>query len=176
MLDDLIGGRSEDAETLWVLMGNDHPAAIWRGTKTEVEQRLEAVKGAQRAKDDRETGPHPNAYNPRVNWRVYSFGVETLGTPPDTLSLASRLVGVPVATLRALMHGWAYAHPVTATHEHRGRGTWYSRVAEAELQCAWPPREGEMLTVYIGCEDGKWWARPKDEFDDGRFKGRGDPT
>lgn len=169
MIDTLLGGKADDAEILWVVMGNDYPAAIWRGTKEQAEVRLASVKEAQKIKDQRELGRVERPYSPRVFWRLHPFKVETLGTPPDTLDAASKMTGIPVPSLRALMHGWAYVHPLVASHQHATRQTWYSRLAEAELQTSRPVVEGEMLTVYIGIDDGKFWVRPQDEFDDGRF-------
>lgn len=170
-LETLIGGKDMNAETLWVLMGNDYPAAIWRGTQEQVETRLVAVKDAQKAKDFRDGRRVEPAslYSPRVYWRLYPFRVDTLGFDTGSVEIASRMTGIPADSLTQLMHGWAWLQPCVATHRHKARGTFYSLIAEAELQCAVAPREGEMLTVYIGNEDGKWWARPADEFNDGRF-------
>lgn len=41
-------------------------------------------------------------------------------------------------------------------------------LAEAELQTAAPVPEGARLVVYVGL-DGRLWARPAEEFHDGRF-------
>lgn len=52
---------------------------------------------------------------------------------------------------------------------HVKRGTTYEKVALASLQCADPCEETAVLVIYRG-EDGKVWARPHDEFHDGRFE------
>lgn len=54
---------------------------------------------------------------------------------------------------------------------HKKRGTIYEVLGDAELQ-AEPGsgvEEGWMFTIYRG-EDGKLWARPTNEFHDGRFE------
>jgi len=52
---------------------------------------------------------------------------------------------------------------------HAERGTIYTVLAKAELQSsADPVGEGTVLTIYRGA-DGNLWARPSDEFSDGRF-------
>lgn len=61
------------------------------------------------------------------------------------------------------------AEPV-ATYRHVKRGTTYAVIGEAELQCAsHDPSEGDELVIYRG-QDGKLWARMRDEFHDGRFE------
>jgi hypothetical protein len=55
------------------------------------------------------------------------------------------------------------------THRHRGRGSFYTMIGVAEVQTSQPINEGEALVVYMG-EDGKRWARPQAEFEDGRFE------
>lgn len=53
---------------------------------------------------------------------------------------------------------------------HKKRGTVYKVIGEAELQCAThDPSEGDELVIYRG-DDGKLWARMRDEFHDGRFE------
>ena len=55
-------------------------------------------------------------------------------------------------------------------YRHKKRGTVYEVIGSAELQVAGlAPDEGDHLAVYRG-EDGKLWARPYDEFHDGRFE------
>lgn len=59
---------------------------------------------------------------------------------------------------------------VAARYQHKKRGSVYEVLGEAELQCAvMSPIEGDLLTIYRGT-DGKWWARFRDEFYDGRFE------
>lgn len=54
-------------------------------------------------------------------------------------------------------------------YRHRKRGTTYRTLTLASLQTAAPVPEGTLLVVYESA-DGKVWARPKDEFFDGRFE------
>ena len=56
-----------------------------------------------------------------------------------------------------------------ATHTHKKRGTSYKHIATAILQTEKPVVDNEPLELYIG-EDGKYWARPTEEFNDGRFE------
>lgn len=77
----------------------------------------------------------------------------------DTL----RLAGFP----RALS-------PPSASEQfrHKKRGSVVTVLGDAELQVAatqWIA-EGTVLTIYRHVEDGKLWARPKVEFEDGRFE------
>lgn len=57
----------------------------------------------------------------------------------------------------------------TRVVRHKKRGTTYEVIGTAELQMATDLGDGAFLTVYRG-EDGKWWARQEDEFEDGRFE------
>lgn len=59
----------------------------------------------------------------------------------------------------------------TGRFRHVKRGTYYTVRGRASLQCA-PSRlltEGAELVIYEG-EKGGLWARPADEFFDGRFE------
>ncbi len=55
--------------------------------------------------------------------------------------------------------------------KHRKRGTAYDVLTStAAAQCATGPiNEGDYVTVYQG-DDGNWWVRRTDEFQDGRFE------
>lgn len=55
------------------------------------------------------------------------------------------------------------------THRHVRRGSEYKVLGFASLQAAEPCYETAALVVYQG-SDGKLWARPHDEFSDGRFE------
>lgn len=64
----------------------------------------------------------------------------------------------------------ARMEPVAERYRHKKRGTVYEVIGTAELQVAGlAPDEGDYLEVYRG-DDGKLWARPFDEFHDGRFE------
>ena len=52
---------------------------------------------------------------------------------------------------------------------HKKRGTTYEVIGEADLQTERPISDYEVLTVYKG-PDGRLWARPSTEFEDGRFE------
>lgn len=56
-------------------------------------------------------------------------------------------------------------------YRHKGRGTIYEVLGDAELQMAPGAQieEGWSLVIYRG-PDGKLWARPSGEFHDGRFE------
>lgn len=55
--------------------------------------------------------------------------------------------------------------------KHRKRGTTYYEIGTAELQLSTgnPLREGAVLVIYKGSQ-GELWARPHEEFHDGRFE------
>lgn len=55
------------------------------------------------------------------------------------------------------------------THRHKKRGTTYRIEGFAGLQSSAPIAEPTKLVIYRG-EDGQLWARPIDEFLDGRFE------
>ena len=61
--------------------------------------------------------------------------------------------------------------PITTAElvRHVKRGTTYQVVGEAKLQTSGSIAEGAMLTIYRGVNSGALWARPTDEFRDGRF-------
>lgn len=52
---------------------------------------------------------------------------------------------------------------------HKKRGGIYTVIGSAELQMVTDLVDGATLTVYQS-DDGKWWARQEDEFEDGRFE------
>lgn len=67
----------------------------------------------------------------------------------------------------------------TIVWRHVKRGSLYVVLGIGELQASaqLPPVEGDNITVYVGLDDGKTWARPSVEFDDGRFEPVGnDPS
>lgn len=52
---------------------------------------------------------------------------------------------------------------------HRKRGSVYQEIGRAQLQSSEPITEGSVVVVYRAA-DGRLWARPATEFDDGRFE------
>jgi len=56
-----------------------------------------------------------------------------------------------------------------ATYRHRRRGTSYTVLGKAILQSTRSLSDEQELVIYVG-PDGRLWARPTDEFYDGRFE------
>ncbi|MBY3433125.1 hypothetical protein HFN89_02880 [Rhizobium laguerreae] len=81
------------------------------------------------------------------------------------LRIASGTAGPP-----SLWEFVARLLPTARNVRHRQRGSDYDVMREeVSVQCARPVQEGDLLTVYVE-PDGRGWARPKDEFNDGRFQ------
>lgn len=55
-------------------------------------------------------------------------------------------------------------------YRHKKRGGTYALIGTAEIQASAPVNEGEPVAVYRCDADGRLWARPLDEFNDGRFE------
>lgn len=55
------------------------------------------------------------------------------------------------------------------THRHIKRGNLHREIARGHLQTAVPIGDGTALVLYVS-EEGRHWARPVTEFDDGRFE------
>lgn len=55
------------------------------------------------------------------------------------------------------------------TFRHRKRGTTYTVIGIGLLQTERPLGDEQPLVIYQG-PDGSFWARPQDEFLDGRFE------
>lgn len=53
---------------------------------------------------------------------------------------------------------------------HKKRGSTYTVIGEAEIQTSNRLFEEDRVTVYRCDTDGKIWARPTPEFEDGRFE------
>lgn len=63
-----------------------------------------------------------------------------------------------------------FKHVENTIYQHKRRKSFYAKIfAEAEVQASRTIHEGDMLTIYVG-ENGKPWARPIEEFNDGRFE------
>ena len=56
----------------------------------------------------------------------------------------------------------------TPTHRHKKRGSAYEVIGQGHLQVD-GDLDMERVTIYRG-EDGRLWARPEYEFNDGRFE------
>lgn len=107
---------------------------------------------------------------------VYSAGyLAKLLNDRDTFIVAKGLWGEFCDTAFALDALSALPVPDDGwrpTHRHMGRGTSYQVVAEGYLQTTaliGTAADDEHVTLYRG-EDGRWWVRPTDEFNDGRFE------
>ncbi len=63
----------------------------------------------------------------------------------------------------------------TPTHRHKKRGTEYTVIGEGKMQADYwqdgygNPIDMAPVIIYRGT-DGDLWARPKEEFEDGRFE------
>jgi hypothetical protein len=53
---------------------------------------------------------------------------------------------------------------------HKKRGTEYTFLTIAEMQCSSDPKFDHTEVVVYQGDDGHLWVRPKDEFFDGRFE------
>lgn len=87
----------------------------------------------------------------------------------ETIALAARslrLNATSRASIARVLREYLAWRP---THRHKKRGSTYRVVAQAAVQSGRAIVEGDKLIVYLG-EDGYWWARPVDEFNDGRFE------
>lgn len=83
---------------------------------------------------------------------------------PDRFEEALRIVGLFIAEALATKDG-APARRV----RHKKRGTEYDVMARGELQMAEDLVDGAELFAYRG-DDGRWWFRRVEEFEDGRFE------
>ncbi len=81
--------------------------------------------------------------------------------------LGKTLLAFP--SLAGILQGTHVAVPIMQRVRHKRRGTAYVVLGEAELQAEFEIGEGCLLTVYQG-DDEKLWARPIEEFADGRFE------
>ena len=76
---------------------------------------------------------------------------------------------------QAFVNGAVSAHRAACepgwrpTHRHVKRGTEYEVIGNASVQAGSLIHENDILVVYRG-HDGKLWARPAHEFNDGRFE------
>lgn len=56
-------------------------------------------------------------------------------------------------------------------HRHRRRGTVYNEIGTVMVQSTHRSlRDEDVLVLYRSVDDGAWYARPADEFGDGRFE------
>jgi hypothetical protein len=65
--------------------------------------------------------------------------------------------------------GDSHEQGIKANYKHRRRGTTYTVLGRAVLQTDLPLADNHELVVYAGA-DGRLWARPSEEFFDGRFE------
>jgi hypothetical protein len=66
-----------------------------------------------------------------------------------------------------------------ATHRHKKRGTEYVLIGIGKMQCDWwqivgdgtrYPVDMREVAIYRSVDDDSLWARPREEFEDGRFE------
>lgn len=111
----------------------------------------------------------------RLNWRKHvKFILTVFGLTfvailiinifPSLRDVVFLILGMVAARLD--MAARENAKPI---FKHLKRGTTYTILGTARIQTEWPVVDNVELTVYQGTDDGKMWARPTDEFEDGRF-------
>lgn len=73
------------------------------------------------------------------------------------------------ADVTEVREGLRIAPPFIPTHRHVKRGSSYQLIGLGSLQTATPCHETAVLAIYRDAT-GKYWLRPHDEFNDGRFE------
>ena len=111
----------------------------------------------------------------RLNWRKHvKFVLTVFGLMIGAALIISIFpslrdvvfLGLGMIAARLDMAAKEKAKPI---FKHLKRGTTYNILGKARIQTEWPVVDNVELTVYQSTDDGKMWARPTDEFEDGRF-------
>jgi hypothetical protein len=154
----LMGGCSGWLERYWHVAAASIPEAWWSSPGTCLSDYVASATdtpsfylgpGGMRLADD---GPRPGDGQHSTS----GIGFELSVSPSASAS----------AGLWRVISGFL---PAIRGVRHRKRGSDYDVMLEAvEVQCAKPINEGDVVSVYVE-PNGKGWARPKDEFNDGRF-------
>jgi hypothetical protein len=119
---------------------------------------------------NRNRGPFPHFFataEEAVAWAEAETNKEWSRRDPE------HHVDIPIErTLRRLLvRAFKISRLIGTRWRHCRRGTEYAvLVSTAEAQCSTGPiNEGDHVTVYVD-DDGGWWVRKTDEFQDGRFE------
>ena len=75
-----------------------------------------------------------------------------------------------IPTARILAHGYRNYFNVPDLVKHKKRGTSYEIVSNGKLQTAVPLVDGTEIVIYKAVGIDEYWARSKQEFEDGRFE------
>lgn len=111
----------------------------------------------------------------RLNWRRHVkfismvFGLTFVATLIISVFPSLRDVVFLILGMIAARLDIAAKEKSKPIFKHLKRGTTYNVLGVARIQTEWPVVDNVELTVYQSTEDGKMWARPTDEFEDGRF-------
>lgn len=111
---------------------------------------------------ERTVGILLDAMNRIRPYLVWTIGNESPGHHPTMPSAVAEFLH----TLKNSVFLWS------SVVRHKKRGSLYTVLNTATLQVAEGTdlKDMDTLCVYQSMEDGTWWVRKKEEFDDGRFE------